>query len=246
MKPEVRVHADVDELSRAAARWTALCARQAVSARGRFFLMISGGTTPAHLFDTLAQKAGLAMPWDKTEIYWADERVVPPTDPSSNFRLAQEHLFSRVSVPEAQLHRIQTELGPSAAAYTYRDELLRISGLQARGADQPPVFDLIWLGIGKDGHTASLFPGSADLDSPELAVAVRAPAGVAPTDRVSVTLNVLNNARCAAFLVSGADKRDVVGRILADEKGRASELPVARVHGLEQTIWFVDRAAFAG
>jgi len=105
------------------------------------------------------------------------------------------------------------------------------------------MFDLIWLGIGKDGHTASLFPGSADLDSPDLAVVVRAPAGVVPADRVSVTLNVLNGARCVAFLVSGADKRDVVGRILSGEKNGAPELPAARAHGLEQTIWFLDRAA---
>jgi len=243
MKPKVQIYAGPGTLSLAAARLVARCAATAVRDRGRFVWMISGGATPLAMFDRLASPSAPDVPWRQTEIYWADERAVPADDVLSNFNSAHAHLLSKVPVAPTSVHRIKAEQGAAAASEDYRRELVTLAQAQGRGQSQPPVFDLILLGVGRDGHTASLFPSAAALDEDDWVLSVKAPAGVVPQQRVSIGLSVLNNARCVAFLVAGADKHAVVRSIVLDPVQSAQNLPAARAHGGEKTIWLIDRAS---
>ncbi len=231
----VQVLGSAGELARAAAWYVQSRVLEAMRQRGRVLLALSGGSTPLPLYERLA---GLALPWEHLHLFWGDERCVPPQHQESNFGRARRTLLSRAPLPPGNLHRIQGELGAAAAAQAYQDELRRFFG------DQPPVMDLVLLGMGADGHTASLFPGGPELDEEERwVVATLPPAGVTPPlERVSLTLLVLNAARSVLFLVSGADKRPAVSSILAG--GR--ELPAGRVRPAGELAWFMDRAAAPG
>jgi 6-phosphogluconolactonase len=236
----VHVLPDATALFRTAAEQVCASSRAAVAARGRFALALAGGRTPRGLYALLARDATFrgAIPWDRTHVYWGDERHVPPEHPDSNYRMAREALLDHVPLPGANVHRVPVE-EPDArrAAERYEHDLR--AGFALAGAT-PPRFDLVVLGLGADGHTASLFPGAEALDETvRLAVATRAPAP--PIERITLTLPVLNHAACVAFLVSGADKAAVVRAVLAEPRG--PPLPAQRVRPAGRLVWLLDAAA---
>lgn len=232
---EVVVLADPGALSRAAAERVARDADDAIRRSGRFTIALAGGTTPRALYELLAGEYRPLVDWTHTEVFFGDERGVPPDDAASNYAMARDALLARV--PVGRVHRIAGERPPADAARAYDAELRA-----AFPDDGAPTFDVALLGLGADGHTASLFPGGAALDERTAwAVAVPPPESAAPhVERVSLTLPALNRARAVYLLASGAEKRPVVRRVLA---GAAPDLPAARVRGVERTVWLLDRDA---
>ncbi len=215
----------------------------AVAARGRAAVALAGGRTPREAYARLAEPpCREAVDWSRLEIFWGDERCVPPDHPDSNFRMAREVLLSRVPVPLANIHRLRGELeDPETAAREY-EAVLRTT-LRPLG-DRPPRLDLVLLGLGPDGHTASLFPGTAVLR--EARSWVR-PAWVEQLQawRLTLTLPVINAARHVLFLVTGADKAPVVQAVLEGPRdpGRLPAQLVAPTEG--RVEWLLDREAAA-
>jgi 6-phosphogluconolactonase len=212
-------------------------ARSAARERGTFRVALSGGSTPRRLYELLAElppgDAPPAVPWSKMHFFWGDERLVPPDHEASNYRMAREALLSHLDLQPEQVLRVPTELEPEQCAQAYEQTLLRAFEGHVR-------FDLLLLGIGADGHTASLFPGSPALEEREhLVAAVRAPGG--GPDRVTLTLPALETARSGFFLASGAEKAEAVRAALG---GGDSPPPAGRVRLREgRLVWLLDRAA---
>ncbi len=236
---EIEVINDVSALAERAANLFLTAAQEAVSARGKFSVALAGGSTPLRMYDLLAcEPYSLKIEWSKCHLYWGDERCVPPTHVDSNYRQSADHLISRVDIPAKHIHRIQGELPPIQAAEQYQTELQRYF-------EQTPVFDLILLGLGPDGHTASLFPGTPALEEKEKWV-TGVPHSAPPpplVDRVSLTLPVINAARQILFLVAGADKAEIVARIFK-APGAEATLPAQRVNpNAGRLTWLVDVAA---
>lgn len=241
MKMDERVFEDLEALSQAALKELQNIAREAVRRSGRFAIALSGGRTPAKLYSLWAQADARAcgVPWDRVHLFWGDERYVDPDDLLSNYRMTREALLSRVPIPEENVHRMPTDCAaPEDCAATYEAGMRKFFGAA------PPAFDLQLLGIGPEGHTASLFPGSPALEEKlRWVAAVKAPAN--PRQRLTLTPVVLNEGRNTWFLVSGADKRQIVQALRReDEEGRdLSEYPVARLRPAGRVVWFLDRAA---
>jgi 6-phosphogluconolactonase len=237
MDAELVIVPDADALARESAQRLADLAREAVESRGRFSVALSGGSTPGALYRLLAEEPYRSqILWKQVHLFWADERCVPPDDPGSNYRLAYEALIAGVPVPQENVHRVLGELGPKAAARAYDRELRRFFG------EMRPSFDLVLLGLGSDGHTASLFPDSEVLEETErLAVAATAFYDSRPAERVTLTLPALNAARQILFLVSGIEKAGIVQTVLADMQGC---LPAGRIRPVAgQLTWLIDAAA---
>jgi 6-phosphogluconolactonase len=241
MKMDERVYDDLDALSRAAFEELQRIARDAVGTRGRFALALSGGRTPAKLYSLWAQADAQAAgaPWDRVHLFWGDERYVDHDDLLSNYRMAREALLSSVPIPAENVHPMPTDCArPDDCAKAYEANLREFFGTA------PPAFDLQLLGLGPEGHTASLFPGSAALEEQERwVVAVEAPA--MPHQRLTLTPAVLAQGRNTWFLVSGADKREVVEELRREDENRrnASQYPAARIDPAGKVLWFLDRAA---
>lgn len=237
--PEVVVAPDPDAVADEAARRFADAARAAVKARGAFHVALSGGSTPQRFHARLAtDPAYSSLPWAETHIYFGDERCVPPDHAESNFRMAHETLLSSVPIPEGQIHRMEGEdAEPRRAAERYE---ARIRAALPHG--QLPRLDLAWLGLGTDGHTASLFPGTEALD--ETVRLVIAPwANAVDAYRLTFTLPLLNAARAVVFVVEGEGKAGVVRRVLKPRNGEPV-LPAARVRPTAGTLtWLLDTAA---
>lgn len=230
------MHPTLAELSAAAAQLIESAARDAIAKRGRFVVALAGGETPKSLYQLLAREYRDTIAWDRVETCFGDERCVPPHNPASNFRLAWTALLEQVPIVEKRVHRILGELGPDAAAREYDGQLGRLFG-----GGEGATFDVAILGVGPDGHTASLFPGDVALDEVKRwAAPAHAPFGAKVRERVTVTLPVFNRARVVLFLCAGEEKREVVARIIS---GGSAELPAARVFGMEETLWLLDRAA---
>lgn len=212
-------------------------ARAALAARGRFTVALSGGTSPIPLFRCLAARAPFAeVDWSAVHVFWVDERCVPPDHPESNFLLAQEHLLSKLPAPGAVIHRVAGELLPDEAALCYETELSA-----AFPAEEIPVFDLLILGVGTDGHTASLFPGM-DLDRFSERKAVAVYVEKLRSSRVTLTLPVLTRARRIVFLVTGAGKAGIIAKISGG--GGETYYPAARVAASQSHVsWLLDRDA---
>ncbi len=231
------------ELSRRAADLVLGAASAAVAARGRFAAAISGGRTPRCLYELLAGTGySRRLPWGGMHLFFGDERCVPPDDPASNYRMVKESLLDHVPIPPANVHRMAGEdADPRRAAAAYEQEL-RIFFALSGGAI--PRFDLILLGIGEDGHTASLFPGTQALaESRRLVVANDVPA--LGTYRLTLTLPVINAASTVAFLVSGAEKAGVVKQVYTQE-GLPAAFPAQLVQPVPgQLLFLIDRAAAA-
>jgi 6-phosphogluconolactonase len=219
-------------------------AEEAYAARGRVRLAVSGGSTPKATFALLADPAHPflnRMPWDGLELFWVDERTVPPDDAESNFRMTRESLLDHLHLRPEQIHRIQGELEPEAAAAEYEFDLRRSFRLEGAEA---PRFDIVTLGMGPDGHTASLFPHTEAIhELGRLAVANQVPQK--DTWRITLTWPVINHAREVFFLIAGADKAEVLSEVFTGAKD-VERLP-------SQLIWpasgiltlILDRAAAA-
>jgi 6-phosphogluconolactonase len=241
----VRVFEKSAELTDAAAQEISAAARQAVEESGRFTWALSGGSTPRGLYRLLASEAWRdRMPWRAIHFFWGDERHVPPDHPESNFRMAREAMLDAVLVPPENIHRIHAE-EPDAqhAAAEYEATLRAFFNFSSGDASGDwPRFDLILLGLGKDGHTASLFPGSPAVHERERLV-------VAPwvesqrTFRITLTPPVLNHARRVIFLVAGEDKAEALHAVIEGKRIAADpdRYPAQVVEG--NCLWMVDRAA---
>lgn len=211
----------------------------AMSVRDRFIIALSGGSTPRVTYDLLSSEFASVMDWDSTYVFWGDERCVPPESPQSNLRMARETLLNHVTVPLDHLYRIHGEYAPEQAAQMYEADLRRFFG--SRGT-RGPRFDALLLGLGTDGHTASLLPGSPALEETTRWVTT-AQRPEEPFGRVTLTYPAINSAANILFLVTGRDKADVVARVLSgDESGGI--LPAQRVKPVEgAVIWVLDEDA---
>jgi 6-phosphogluconolactonase len=240
VSPDLRVFTTPQELFAAAAEEIVNAANEAVAERGRFTIALSGGSTPKNLYNLLATNARTTLPWDRMFFFWGDERHVPPTDADSNYRMTNEMMLSKVPVPPGNVFRIAAENPDAAAAAKAYEETLRKFFQLKEG--EIPRFDLILLGMGPDGHTASLFPGTAGLQEKSRLVIANWVEKL-KTARLSFTLPVLNAARCVAFLVSGTDKATVLKAVL-EENVPGEQYPAKLVHPKDgKLIWFLDRAA---
>ena len=240
---EIRILTTPQELFASAAEEVVRLANQAAAERGRFTIALAGGSTPKSLYNLLATNARATLPWDRTYFFWSDERHVPPTDPDSNYRMADEAMLSKVPVPPGNVFRVPAENPDAAtAAKEYESTLRKFFQLEP---GQLPKFDLILLGMGPDGHTASLFPGTVGLQEKSRLVIANWVEKL-KTHRLTFTLPVLNSARSVAFLVSGTDKAPVVRAVL-DEKVAGEQYPAKLVQPMDgKSIWFLDRAAASG
>jgi 6-phosphogluconolactonase len=203
-----------------------------------FHIALSGGFTPKLLFNLLARDYASRMPWAKIHFWWGDERCVPPTDDESNYKMTFDNLFSRISVKSGQIHRIKGELKPEEACGQYIEEILTHTELR----NHMPSFDLIMLGIGDDGHTASIFPNQMSLLKSSAICAVAAHP-VTGQKRVSLTGPVLNNARHVSFLATGKSKANRIAQIINKEES-AVTLPAYHVQPLHGRLsFYLDRNA---
>lgn len=235
---ELKIVADAAALAREAAAEFLTRAEAAVAQRGRFSVALSGGNTPRAVNTLLVEQHKNSLPWEKIFFFFGDERHVPPADPDSNYRMANESLLSRVPVPPGNVFRIQAELAADIAAQKYEDTLRKFFQLRPGSW---PQFDLIFLGLGDDGHTASLFPGTTALnENARLVVANRVEK--LKTERITFTFPVLNHAREVLFLVSGAGKAPILREVL--QPSNAANYPVQTVHPEGgRLLWIADREA---
>lgn len=237
---DLQVFDDTEKLAQAAADHFVAASEDAIETRGRFIVALSGGATPQETYRRLAEP-GLAtqVSWRNVHLFWGDERCVPPDHPESNYRMARKSLIQKVPIPQTNVHRIQGELDPDLAAEAYEDELRSIFGSVER-----PRFDLILLGLGNDGHTASLFPGSAALhEMKNWVVAVFI--DTLQSWRVTLTPPILNSARQLSFLVAGKSKAERLQEVLKSEPGPET-LPAQLIQPRNgQVTWLIDAAAAA-
>jgi 6-phosphogluconolactonase len=236
---ELRRLTTPQDLFQAAADEVIRAVQEAVRQRGCFTIALSGGSTPKGLYTLIAANAS-SLPWDKMFFFFGDERHVPPDHPDSNFRMANEALLSKVPVPVSNIFRIPAELPDAAAAADAYEKMLRDFFSLKPG--KFPHFDVILLGLGPDGHTASLFPETAALlERSRLVVANWVEK--LNSFRITLTLPVLNAGRFDAFLVSGTDKASVLHEVL-EGKGPDEKYPSRMVNPEDgRLIWFVDRGA---
>lgn len=237
---EIRTLTTPQELFEAAAEEVLRAAKEAVEQRGRFTIALSGGSTPKNLFNLLATNARTVLPWDRTFFFWGDERHVPPTDPDSNYHMAEETMLSKIPVAAGNVFRMAAENpDAAAAAEAYEQTLRKFFALET---GQFPRFDLILLGMGPDGHTASLFPGTAALQEKSRLVVANW-VDKLKASRLSLTLPVLNAAACVTFLVSGMDKAAALHAVLEGD-APGEQYPSKLIRPVDgKLIWLVDRAA---
>jgi 6-phosphogluconolactonase len=238
LKSEIIVQESLERLSAAAAGLFAMRAKECVQQKRRFSVALSGGSTPRGMHRALSEEPFLSeLPWPLIHVWWADERCVAGDDPSSNYGAAKRDFLDRVPLPPGQIHPMPAEMVPKDGARHYEDELVRHFQLK-RG--QIPIFDLIFLGIGKDGHTASLFPGQHALNEQRrLVLSVKG--GEPDVARLTLTLPVINRARQIVFLVSGKEKAEIVKAVL-DSKDL--QRPAQRIQPVKGRLtWILDRDA---
>jgi len=232
----LKIFKNLDDLSRAAAQEFLATANEAISARGQFLVALNGGGTPKRLFELLASTPD-KMDWSRAHVFWGDERLVPVSESQNNYAMAKQTLLDRVPIPAENIHRVNTDLDPAEAVADYIRTLERFATSPLRW----PRFDLVLLGMGDDGHTASLFPGSPVEESVPV-VAVTADYQGRPANRITLTPPVFNSAHKILFLVSGASKADALRHVLNGDS--EVQFPAVRIHPTTGTVqWFVDEAA---
>ncbi len=239
MKANIQILKDLNEISTRAAELFVESASEAISQRGRFLVALSGGSTPNGLFRLLvAAPHRDQVNWSKTHIFWGDERCVPPDDPGSSYGQTKQVLLDKIPIPTENVHRVRSELEPDEAAMEYA-RLLKDFSL-------PPLdwprFDLVFLGMGDDAHTASLFPGSpAEVSTPTLTVTAQYQGR--PAQRITLTPPVFNAARRIVFLVSGESKAEPLAKVLFGDY-HPENLPAQRIQPTDgEVIWLVDEVA---
>ena len=242
LQRQVRIYDNVEQLSRAAAEWFVQLASDAVARSGRFTVALAGGLTPKRLYQLLAEPPYRdQIDWPRWEIFWNDERAVPPDHPESNYKMAWDALLSRVPVDRSRVHRMPGEAADAdQTAIAYQREIAAALAVSAEGP--PPTLDLVLLGIGEDGHTASLFPYTEALEEhSRWVVANHVPQR--SMYRLTMTLPILNQARHVVFLVTGAGKAAVLSEIL-EGPSEPRRLPSQAVQPTDgQLCWLLDRQA---
>ncbi len=242
VRQRVHVLPDAAAAAHAAAVHVVEIVRGDVARSGRCHIALSGGSTPRPLFHLLARHPGDPIPWQALHVWWADERCVPPDDAASNYLLAHDALLRHVPLPPGHIHRVRGELPGDEAAAMYGAELA--DAFRAPSPGELPrgnaALDLVLLGLGEDGHTASLFPGSEALGATGWAAPARAPEGVRPPERVTLTVPALNASRRALFLVTGSEKARAVRRARVE-----GDVPAARIAARDDVVWILDAAAAA-
>ena len=239
--PEIHTFPDAQELTRAAADLFVKVGQQAITARNRFLVALSGGSTPKALYSLLASPGyARQLDWNKTHFLFGDERGVPPTHADSNFAMANTMLFTPLHIPSPLIHRMRGEDSPEAAAAQYEDALRRLTGT---ASGEWPRLDLVLLGMGDDGHTASLFPGTQALtEQTRWVVPGLSPQGIRP--RLTLTLGVINHASVILFLVTGLNKAKVLRSVVEGRSSDPPPHPAARVRPeTGRLLWYLDRAA---
>lgn len=238
MKPDIRIFNDLEELSRAAANLFIEQAERSITERERFLIALNGGSTPTRLFQLLMTDYREKADWSKVYVFWGDERCVPPGDAGSSYGQARDILLSHVLIPDSNIHRIKGELGPAEASKDY--------SLTLKEFASPPLewprFDLVYLGMGEDGHTASLFPGlPVDVSGPTMPITAHYQDR--PANRVTLTPIVFNSARMIVFMATGEKKAIPLAEVLSDRYDPA-QYPAQRIDPKDgRLIWLVDEAA---
>ena len=232
----VRIFSDPGTMDHAAAGLVAAACWDAIAKQGRFTMALSGGNTPRGLYRLLAEAPYRdQIDWTASHFYWVDERSVSPDHKDSNFRIAYELFLSRVPVPQNNIHRIRGEDGPKAAAFAYEEEL------RTSFKEPVPVFDLVLLGMGSDGHTASLFPSHPAVEESARFV-VPVTDGPGGQQRITMTLPVLSHAAMVLFLVAGQAKAEAISMVL--EQGNSGHYPAGMLSSRSSSVrWFLDCAA---
>jgi 6-phosphogluconolactonase len=238
MAPEpsasIEVAKDPEALARRVAEWIT---DLAAATRDRFAICLSGGSTPRRLYQLLGERPYRDnLPWDRVHWFWGDERFVPWDHPDSNYGMARAALLGRAPVPPGNIHGIATNGTPAGAAAAYERVLKSYYGSESLDPTRP-LFDIDILGLGPDGHTASLIPGTSVLEERDRWVAEVI--GARPEPRITLTYPVLESSLHTAFLVAGAEKRETLSMALAGDQA----LPAARLRPVGELIWFVDAAA---
>ncbi|MFQ5757382.1 MAG: 6-phosphogluconolactonase [Acidiferrobacterales bacterium] len=233
---------DRAQLSRAAAKEVVRTAAQAIDVRDRFSVALSGGSTPQYLYQLLAEPPlRQQIIWGKAEVFWGDERAVPPEHADSNYRMARDTLLCRVDSPDTQIHRMPAERKDlENAAWDYQVEIARVFGIDPDA--EPPRLDIVLLGLGADGHTASLFPYTEALkEETRWVVSNYAPS--LDSYRLTMTTRILNHARHVMFLVAGEDKADALRQVL-EGPANPNRLPAQLIRPEQgELTWFVDEPA---
>jgi 6-phosphogluconolactonase len=234
---ESRIFPTIAEMSEAALAEILRILNDAVAKRGRFSIALAGGHTPAKLYALWAEKYNAQTPWEKVHLFFGDERFVPEDDLLSNYRMARETLIAHVPIPKENVHAMLTDFpSPDKAAEAYEVELRRFFG---EGA---PALDVQLLGLGVEGHTASLFPCSPALDEQRRWVlAVTAPAE--PPQRLTLTPVVLNQGLNTFFLVAGENKREILAALRSEPQNAPSKYPAGRIRPARGVVWYLDQAA---
>jgi 6-phosphogluconolactonase len=238
MKPEIRVFQTMEQLSHDAAELFVEQASRAIAERRQFLVALNGGSTPSQLFQLLGADYRDRIDWNKTHIFWGDERLVPPDNPESSYGQAQKLFLSQVPIPESNVHPIHGERSARKAVDAYATVLNQFAA--------PPLpfprFDLVYLGMGEDGHTASLFPGSA-VEATEPVIAVTAHYQDRPAQRITLTPLVFNSARVVAFMATGEKKAITLSEVLSD-RYNPELYPAQRIEPKGgRTIWLIDEDA---
>ena len=238
VQPQIILTNDPGELARTAAGIFRTTAKDCVTQINLFTVAISGGSTPRGMHRLLAEEPYRSdIPWKKTHVFWVDERCVPEDDPASNFGLARKDFLEQILIPPEQIHPMPGEFSPEEGAKKYQEEMERAFQIQEKDF---PIFDLIFLGMGKDGHTASLFPGAKSAD--ELDRWVIAVKGGSPkVYRLTLTYGVLNRAKRVYFLVSGKEKAPMVRTVLEDKDACLPAQKIQPVQG--KATWLLDKEA---
>jgi 6-phosphogluconolactonase len=238
MKPDIRIFKSLSDLSKSAATILVEQSAKAILERGRFLVAFNGGNTPAGTFQLLATEFRDKVDWSHVHVFWGDERCVPASDPESSYGQARHLLLQHVPIPEANIHRIEGEISPIEAAKDYSMVLQKFASQPLEWAR----FDLVFLGMGEDGHTASLFPGSpVEVSKPVLPITGHYQDR--PAQRVTLTPLVFNSARRVVFMVSGEKKAATLADVLSD-RYNPELFPAQRIDPKDgKLIWLVDEDA---
>jgi 6-phosphogluconolactonase len=239
---KVQVAADIDAISRAAAETIVKHISESLQTHDLYTIALSGGSTPRRLYELLANDAALQqqIPWDRIHVFWGDERHVPPHHPDSNYRMADHALLSKVPIPSTNIHRIRAEdADADRAAADYEREIRRVFKIDS---GHMPRFNCVLLGMGPDGHTASLFPGTHALEETKRLVVANWIEKF-QSSRITLTPSAINNADRIIFLVSGEEKADTLKAVLEDDI-ESNRYPVQRIQPSDgKLIWFLDQSA---
>lgn len=241
MKQTLQIHDNFEDFNKAAAAQIARILVRAYHLRGQALISLSGGSTPTGVYRMLAQLPYRdRVPWSSVHFFWGDERCVTPDDPESNFKNAYESLIKHVLVDPGKIHRIKAELGPRQAALDYA----KVLSAFAENNHPWPVFDVAVMGMGEDGHTASLFPGMHNPGEDESPVVhVSASYQNRPADRVTLTPMVFNSSRNVLFLVAGEAKAAILQKVFSDQRDLLN-IPVQRIQPAKgNLIWYLDSSA---